>query len=142
MDLLELFCKTVSVILESSHDWRDGSRAQVNFCNNTADKVVLLSMLCEFEEFLVKDGCAGIVVFNRKTGLELQWDEHKVLRIMGWSKGNTKLVRRIKRILRKYSIGKKRDLLTCYDIPHVHDSHTKYEPIFEELVIRLGAEKM
>ena len=47
------------------------------------DSPVLKSILWEYEDLLVNDGCTGIAVLNPGQPLEVQFDEHKLLIVYG-----------------------------------------------------------
>lgn len=157
MDLLSLFRKTVCVVLESSHDqdeikrkklcgqWRICENCKTtcrkDFLTRETDPVVLQSHLCDFENLLVNDGCMGIIVSDPCSGLEIRLDDHKTLLIYNWKLAK----RRLKKILRKYGIPKKSDLVFFSEkkgVEHIHRSSLDCQRQFEELKTRLSAEEV
>ena len=81
MDLLDPLGDEVDVVLETSHN-RD-SRGHVDLYREHIDLPVLKSMLCDYEDLLLNDGCTGIAVLNPHVPQEVQFDEHKLLIVYG-----------------------------------------------------------
>ena len=77
LDLLDPLGDEVDVVLETSHD-TDGTTHRDLYRENI-DLPVLKSHLCDFEELLLHDGCAGIAVLSAAGPMEVQFDEHKLL---------------------------------------------------------------
>src|SRR5262245_5698853 len=73
LELLAPLGDTVDVVLETSHDnegngHRDLYREQIEL-------PILMSHLCDFEDLLVNDGCAGVAVISNDEPMEVQFDE-------------------------------------------------------------------
>ena len=81
MDLLDPLGSVVDVVLETSHN-RD-SQGHTDLYREHIDIPVLKSILWEFEDLLVNDGCAGLAVLNPYVPQEIQFDEHKLLIVYG-----------------------------------------------------------
>ena len=67
--------------------WKPATTARasghVDLYREHIDLPVLKSMLCDFEDLLLNDGCTGIAVLNPHVPLEVQFDEHKLLIVYG-----------------------------------------------------------
>ena len=81
MDLLDPLGSVVNVVLETSHN-RD-SQGHTDLYREHIDVPVLKSVLWEFEDLLVNDGCTGLAVLNPYVPQEVQFDEHKLLIVYG-----------------------------------------------------------
>ena len=81
MDLLEPLGSEVDVVLETSHDHNNGGH--LDLYREHIDMPVLKSILWEYEEMLLNDGCTGIAVLNPAVPQEVQFDEHKMLIVYG-----------------------------------------------------------
>ncbi len=76
LELIEPLGPVVDVVLETSH--RGGSEHE-DLYREHIDMPVLKSILLEFEDLLLNDGCTGIAVINPSKRQEVQLDEHKLL---------------------------------------------------------------
>ncbi len=81
MDLLDPLGFEVDVVLETSHNRQ--SRGHADLYREHIDLPVLKSILWDFEELLLNDGCTGIAVLNPGVPKEVQFDEHKLLIVYG-----------------------------------------------------------
>ena len=81
MDLLDPLGSVVDVVLETSHN-RD-SQGHTDLYREHIDMPVLKSILWEYEDLLVNDGCTGLAVLNPDIPQEVQFDEHKLLIVYG-----------------------------------------------------------
>ena len=81
MDLLDPLGTVVDVVLETSHN-RDSNGHQ-DLYREHIDMPVLNSILWEYEDLLLNDGCTGIAVLNPGIPQEVQFDEHKLLIVYG-----------------------------------------------------------
>ncbi len=77
VDLVGSLGDVVNVVLETSHHGDTGEHQ--DFIREHIDMPVLSSLLYEFEDILMNDGCTGIAVVNPKRKQEIQFDEHKLL---------------------------------------------------------------
>ena len=81
MDLLDPLGGVVDVVLETSHCGEE--KGHTDLYREHIDVPVLKSILWEYEEMLVNDGCTGIAVLNPGIPQEIQFDEHKLLIVYG-----------------------------------------------------------
>jgi len=130
MDLLDPLGHVVDVVLETSHN-RD-SNGHTDLYREHIDVPVLKSILWEFEDLLLNDGCTGLAVLNPGIPQELQFDEHKLLIAYGDELG------RYEQILRQRSVGCDEQLKFITEAEHVHSSSDDYARQFDELKTRLG----
>jgi hypothetical protein len=93
---------------------------------------VLKSILWEFEDLLVNDGCSGIAVLNPGTPQEVQFDEHKLLIVYG------NRLEEFESIYRDRQIRCDDKLKFITEAEHVHSSSDRYAQQFDEFKTRLG----
>lgn len=131
--LLETLGDVVDVVLETSHQKVDGGHTDL--IREQIDMPVLQSVLYEFEDVLLNDGCCGIAVMNAKRGLEVQFDEHKLLFLYGRrnSIGES--------ILQSANVPLVDDLQFITEAEHVHISSTDLQHRFDQLCWRLGIQQ-
>ena len=129
-DLLDPLGETVDVVLESSHNQNDGSR--LDLLRAHIDLPVLKSILYDFEDLLLNDGCCGIAVLNRRIPLEVQFDEHKLLIAFGYDLSS------FENTLIEHSVYCDEELKLITEVDHVHSSSNRYVDLFNELICRLG----
>ena len=77
MDMLDPLGSVVDVVLETSHEQQ--KCGHLDLYREHIDMPVLKSILWDFEEMLLNDGCTGIAVLNPSIPQEVQFDEHKLL---------------------------------------------------------------
>jgi len=130
MDSLEPLGGEVDVVLESSHDQSRGQHQDLY--REHIDMPVLTSILWDYEDLLLNDGCTGIAVINPSTPQEVQFDEHKLLIIYGKPLGA------FEEILRDRDIPCEDEIKFITEAEHVHSSKDEYARQFEELKMRLG----
>jgi hypothetical protein len=130
MDLLDPLGFEVDVVLETSHN-REG-RGHTDLYREHIDLPVLKSILWDFEEMLLNDGCTGIAVLNPGVPMEVQFDEHKLLIAYGHDLAPFEDVLRDRRI----ACNDKLKFIT--EAEHVHSSSDQFAREFEELKMRLG----
>ncbi len=130
MELLDPLGSEVDVVLETSHNRQQ--RGHVDLYREHIDLPVLKSILWEFEDLLLNDGCTGIAVLNPGIPQEVQFDEHKLLIVYGED-------------LRPYEDAFQDSSVMCQDqmkfiteAEHVHSSSDAYYQQFQELKTRLG----
>jgi hypothetical protein len=129
LELLEPLGDTVDVILESSHEDSVGVR---EFSREGMERLMLESLLWDFEELLLHDGCTGIAVLHPEQSLEVQFDEHKLLVVYAQAR------QPIERVLRSRGLDRDDRLRFLSQGEHMHTSHARHARQFEELVSRLG----
>jgi len=96
---------------------------------------VLKSVLWDFEELLLNDGCTGIAVLNPWTPQEVQFDEHKLLIIYGDP------LEPFEGILQSRGVPCLQNIRFITEAEHVHSSTDEYGRVFEELKTRLGMDE-
>ena len=134
MDMLDPLGCEVDVVLETSHNRRN--KGHVDLYREHIDLPVLKSILYDYEDLLLNDGCTGIAVLNPHVPLEVQFDEHKLLIAYGSDLSEFENVLGEQRVRRDDSIK----FIT--EAEHVHSSSDHYLDQFEELKMRLGMDCM
>ncbi len=129
-DLLDPLGASVDVVLESSHEQDNGSHVDLH--REHIDLPVLKSVLYDFEETLLDDGCLGVAVLNPRLPLEVQFDEHKLLIMYGQEVGE------FEHILADYDLPSNEDMKFITEAEHVHSSSDEFTRQFEQLKYRLG----
>ena len=130
IELLEPLGHEVDVVLETSHN-RD-SAGHTDLYREHIDLPILKSVLYDYEELLMNDGCTGIAVLNPAIPQEVQFDEHKLLIVYG------NPLQTYEDLLRQYNVGCDDKMKFVTEAEHVHSSSDKYFEQFEELKMRLG----
>ena len=130
MDLLDPLGSEVDVVLETSHN-RD-SKGHVDLYREHIDLPVLKSILWDFEDLLLNDGCTGIAVLNPGIPQEVQFDEHKLLIVYGQD------LAPFEDVLRDRSVACNDQMKFITEAEHVHSSSDHFARQFEELKMRLG----
>lgn len=134
MDLLDPLGSVVDVVLETSHNSED--RGHVDLYREQIDMPVLKSVLYDFEDLLLNDGCTGLAVLNPDKPQEVQFDEHKLLIVYGND------LRAYEAIFREQRVSCNDQMQFITEAEHVHSSSEYYLQRFEELKTRLGMDSM
>jgi hypothetical protein len=129
LDLIEPLGSVVDVVLETSH--RGGSDHE-DLYREHIDMPVLKSMLLEFEDLLLNDGCTGIAVINPTQRQEVQLDEHKLLIMYG------KPMSSFEQVLIDGDVYPEPDIQFVTEAEHVHSSSERFYDEFNTLKNRLG----
>jgi hypothetical protein len=132
LDLLEPIGDVCDVILETAHDRPRGGH--VDLIRHGIERTVLESVLWEFDDVLLDDGCTGIAVMHPERPLEVQFDAHKLLVV--YAPDTTPF----ERVLRTRGVPADESIRFLFQAEHVHASHTRFARRFEELAARLAAE--
>ncbi|MFW6114644.1 MAG: hypothetical protein ACOC7K_02800 [bacterium] len=130
MDFLEPLGGEVDVVLETSHDHENGGHQDLY--REHIDMPVLKSILWEYEEMLLNDGCSGIAIIDPTLPREVQFDEHKMLIAYG------KPLETFESILASRDVVQDREMKFITEAEHVHSSTERYGKLFEELKVDLG----
>ncbi len=130
METLDPLGPEVDVVLETSHD-RD-NLGHVDLYREHIDMPVLKSILWDFEDLLVNDGCTGIAVLNPGLPQEVQFDEHKLLIVYG------NKLEQYEEIFGSRNLRCNDQMKFITEAEHVHSSSEQYRDEFEQLKIRLG----
>jgi len=130
IELLEPLGHEVDVVLETSHN-RD-SAGHTDLYREHIDLPVFKSMLWDYEDLLMNDGCTGMAVLNPSIPQEVQFDEHKLLICYARD------LRPFRSVLDAAGIAKKKDLPLIFDAPHLHYTKSALMDRFDELARRVG----
>jgi len=130
MDILDPLGTEVDVVLETSHNRE--ARGHVDLYREHIDLPVLKSILWDFEDLLVNDGCTGIAVLNSGIPQEVQFDEHKLLIVYGSQ------LKEYERLFNARSVRCNDQMKFITEAEHVHSSSEYYAEQFEQLKTRLG----
>jgi hypothetical protein len=130
MDLLEPLGSEVDVVLETSHDHVNGGH--VDLYREHIDMPVLKSILWEYEDMLLNDGCTGIAVLNPSVPQEVQFDEHKMLIVYG------EPLESFESILRARDVRYHPDMKFITEAEHVHSSSERFGQQFDGFRVHLG----
>ncbi len=133
MELLDPLGPVVDVVVETSHDYR--ASGHQDLYREHIDMPILQSILWDFEDMLVNDGCTGIAVLNPSIPQEVQLDEHKLLIVYG------KELREYESILIDAHLNCREDMQFITEAEHVHSTNDEYIQRFEELKMRLGIDE-
>ncbi|NDC63763.1 MAG: hypothetical protein EBZ59_07240 [Planctomycetia bacterium] len=129
--LLEPLGDTCDIVLESSHERTDIPR--VEFTREGVERLVLESILWDYEDLLLDDGCTGVAIMHPDLPMEVQLDEHKLLIVYAHAQGP------FQRILEEQGIDRHDGMRFISQGEHLHTSHTRYARRFDELTGQLGA---
>jgi hypothetical protein len=130
LDLLGPLGDVCDVVLESSH--AEGVD-RVEHVREGVERLVLESMLWEYEDLLLHDGCTGIAVMHPELSMEVQLDEHKLLVAYAPSRLP------FERVLRERGLERDDRLRFISQAEHLHTSHERFTRVFAELAGRIGA---
>jgi hypothetical protein len=131
LDCLDVLGHEVDVVLETSHRQSPRQHHQ-DLYREHIDLPVLKSILWDFDDLLLNDGCTGIAVMNPDTPQEVQFDEHKLLIFYG------EPLEAFEQILDSRDLSQCGDLRFLTEAEHVHSSKEEYVRQFDELKLRLG----
>ena len=130
VDLVNSLGDVVNVVLETSHHGDTGEHQ--DYIREHIDMPVLTSLLYEFEDILMNDGCTGIAVVNPKRKQEIQLDEHKLLICYGSPQEI------YERILIQHDVYPDNEMRFITEGEHVHSSSDRYIDVFDSFQYRLG----
>jgi hypothetical protein len=130
LELLSPLGETVDVVLETSHD--SATAAHRDLIREGIDLPVLASHLCEFEDLLLNDGCAGVAVIAAAGQMEVQFDEHKLLVVYAQD------LTPFEAVLRATGIRRDDRLRLITEGEHLHRSDERHRAEFERLCCRVG----
>lgn len=130
MQLIQKLGPTVDVVLETSHE--KNKNQHIDMYREQIDMPVLCSILWEYEDLLLNDGCTGIAVLNPNTPQEIQFEEHKLLIIYGSP------LEQFEFVLESHGVCEDQKLKLITEAEHVHSSTEAYARRFEQLRTDLG----
>lgn len=131
IDMIDTLGPVVDVVLETSHYHTGGHE---DFYREHMDMPVLKSILYDYEEMLLNDGCTGIAVLNPKRQQEVQFDEHKMIIAYGSP------LESFERVLISHDVYVDEEIQFITEAEHVHTSSDQLHQEFESLTMRLGME--
>ena len=134
MEMLDLLGSTVDVVLETSHD--SNSTGHVDLYREHIDMPVLKSILWDFEELLLNDGCTGLAVLNPRLQQEVQFDEHKLIIVYGQN------LEPFEGALIEHDVPCRDDMRFITEAEHVHSSSERYREQFQDLRMQLGMDSL
>ncbi len=134
MDLLDPLGPSVDVVLETSHEYNQTGHQDLY--REHIDMPILQSILWDYEEMLVNDGCTGIAVLNPRIPQEVQFDEHKLMIVYG------KELREYENLLIDAGVSCRDEMQFITEAEHVHSTNDEYIQQFDELKMRLGIDSM
>ncbi len=129
-EMLDPMGEQVDVVLESSHESDHGSHHDM--VREAIDLPILKSVLLDYEDLLLDDGCTGIAVMNPNMPMEVQFDEHKLLIAYGQSLND------FESTLDRFAIDCEEDMRFITEAEHVHSSSEEFIRRFEQLKYDLG----
>ena len=130
LDLLRPLGAVVDVVLETSHH-SDGGGHEDLFREHV-DLPVLMSHLCDCEDLLTNDGCAGVAVISKSEAMEVQFDEHKLLVVYARD------LEPFERVLRQAGLERDDRMKLITEGEHLHSTDPRHVSAFEQLAYRLG----
>lgn len=130
MQLIQRLGTTVDVVLESSHSRAEGGH--IDLYREHIDMPVLTSVLWDFEDLLLNDGCTGIAVLNPNTPQEIQFEEHKLLIVYGSPLEPYEFT------LEQSGVLENQGMKFITEAEHIHSSSDEYADRFFELRTALG----
>ena len=130
MSLLDPLGDEVDVVMESSHESEPGAHADLY--REHIDTVILKSVLYDFEELLLNDGCTGLAALNPGGPMEVQFDEHKLLFVYAHD------LEPFEAVLIDAGLRRDDTLKFISEAEHLHSTDDIYRDQFEELRYRLG----
>ena len=130
MQLIQRLGSVVDVVLESSHS--RGQDGHVDLYREHIDMPVLTSILWDFEDLLLNDGCTGIAVLNPNTPQEIQFEEHKLLIVYGSPLEPYEFT------LESHGVAEKQGIQFITEAEHIHSSSEDYADRFSQLRTALG----
>jgi hypothetical protein len=130
LDLLDPMGEVVDVVIETSHECEHGGHRDL--VREGIDLPILKSVLYDYEDLLLDDGCTGIAVLNPSIPFEVQFDEHKLLIAYGSN------LTEFERIFAEYNVHCHEDIRFITEAEHVHSSTEDFTERFEQLKYDLG----
>ncbi|MEM6363797.1 MAG: hypothetical protein AAF745_05180 [Planctomycetota bacterium] len=132
LDLIGNLGQVVDVVLETSHHSQSHHQ---DLYREHIDVPVLKSILMEFEDVLINDGCTGIAVINPARQQEVQLDEHKLLIAYGDP------LEAFRQTLIDADVFPEDALRFITEAEHVHSSSERLYDQFNQLKTRLGVDE-
>ena len=131
LDMIDTLGPVVDVVIETSHYHSGGHQ---DYYREHIDMPVLKSILLEYEDLLLHDGCTGIAVLNPQRQQEVQFDEHKMIIAYGSP------LESYERVLISHDVYVDDKIRFITEAEHVHTSSDQLHDKFQSLSMRLGME--
>ena len=132
LEMIDHLGSVVDVVLETSHH---SSSHHEDLYRDHIDAPVLKSILMEFEDVLLHDGCTGIAIINPSRQQEVQLDEHKLLIAYGTPLDG------FRESLIAADVYPDDSIRFITEAEHVHSSSERLYDRFEQLKSRLGVDE-
>jgi len=132
VDLLDPLGTDVDVVLETSH--HSQGEGHDDYYRESIELPILKSVLYDFEEMLIDDGCTGVAVLNPRMPMEVQFDEHKIFTLYGQD------LDMFERVFDDHGVMCSEDIKFITEAEHVHSSTDTFAEQFEQIRYRLGIE--
>ena len=132
--LLEPLGDVCDVVLETSHDAPAGDAPRRETTREGIERLVLESVLWDFEDLLLNDGCTGIAIMHADQPVEVQLDEHKLLVVYAANRGP------FEQVLADRGLVRNDRMRFISQGEHLHTSHTRFARLFDDMAGQLGAE--
>jgi len=129
LEMLDPLGSVVDVVLESSHH---GDDRRGDLYREHIDMPVLKSILLDFEDLLLNDGCTGVAVVSPTRGQEVQLDEHKLVVAYGQP------LQEFQEVLIGMDVYPDPGIKFVTEAEHIHSSSRRFLKQFEVLRMRLG----
>jgi hypothetical protein len=120
----------LGVVLDSKH--HDECSQVQHF--SEVDAIILQSVLWDYEDLLLNDGCFVLAVIDNRTHLEVQLDDHKLLAVYG----STERLAPFEQALIDHDVPLRPDMRFICQKDHVHISNHMLRQRFNELSMQLG----
>ncbi|MDO5554885.1 MAG: hypothetical protein Q4G68_14110 [Planctomycetia bacterium] len=133
LELLDPLGNLVDVVLESSH--ATNRTDHIDLLRESIDLPVLKSVLLEYEDMLLNDGCTGIAVLAPEIPMEVQFDEHKLLMVYGDE------LYPMEEIFLTNGVPRRENLRFLTETEHLHSSRETYRNQFKKLRFHLGIDE-
>ena len=131
IQMIQRLGSVVDVVLESSHQ-SSADHGHVDLYREHIDMPVLTSILWDFEDLLMNDGCTGIAVLNPNTPQEIQFEEHKLLIVYGSPLEPYEFT------LEQHGVTERSNMRFITEAEHIHSTSEKHAERFFELRTALG----
>ncbi|MCA9078940.1 MAG: hypothetical protein KDA58_00215 [Planctomycetaceae bacterium] len=133
LDLLDPLGAEVDIVLETSHEL--DHEFHHDLYREAFELPILQSMLLDYEEMLLNDGCTGIAVLNPRIPMEVQFDEHKQLIMYGHD------LEPFIDVLHHHGLQESETLRFISEAEHIHSSTDEHAELFQDLTYQLGVEQ-
>ena len=132
IDLLNPLGDEVDVVLETSHDCELGKHDDLY--REHIELPILKSLLYDYEDLLLNDGCTGVAVLNPRIPMEVQFDEHKLLIMYGHD------LDPFIDVLNEHGMYPSETIRFITEAEHIHSSTDETARDFNELRYQLGVD--